>query len=242
MRRGFKCKNEILNALTNKYNEIVGANYNRDYIEAIQDFEQIAEKMLRVILNNFYNNDKSRNQAWKTCKGALYEYAVFKCIQHIIINDKLLNQKFTVMMGDEAIVQHKDQIVIKNWSEIFPDVDILIIERATNMVKVIISCKTSLRERLTETAFWKRELERSNNTKEIRLVFITTDKDNELRTDTNRYILLHVIDSTFVTDPQKYNELVADYRNKYGNRTDFSQLISKVKAITEIGEFLHKLD
>lgn len=242
MRRGFKCKNEILNALTNKYNEIVGANYNKNYIEAIQDFEQIAEKMLRVILNNFYNNDKSRNQAWKTCKGALYEYAVFKCIQHIIINDKLLNQKFTVMMGDEAIVQHKDQIVIKNWSEIFPDVDILIIERATNMVKVIISCKTSLRERLTETAFWKRELERSNNTKEIRLVFITTDKDNELRTDTNRYILLHVIDSTFVTDPQKYNELVADYRNKYGNRTDFSQLISKVKAITEIGEFLHKLD
>ncbi len=105
-----------------------------------------------------------------------------------------------------------------------------------------ISCKTSLRERLTETAFWRRELERFDSTRGIHLVFITTDKDNELKIDTNRYILLHVVDCTFVTDPQKYNELVRSYKEKYGNREDFSRLMSKVKTIAEISDFLYSLD
>jgi len=88
----------------------------------------------------------------------------------------------------------------KGWT----DVDILIIEKYTNSVIAILLYKTSLRERLTETAFWKRELEKTRDMREIKLIFVTTDKDNELRTETNRYILLHVIDYTFITDPKKY--------------------------------------
>lgn len=73
-------------------------------------------------------------------------------------------------------------------------------------------------------------------------MFITTDKDNELKIDTNRYILLHVVDCTFVTDPQKYDELIRSYREKYENKKDFQKLISKIKIITEIGNFLRALD
>ncbi len=114
-------------------------------------------------------------------------------------------------------------------------------KKKTNFVRVIISCKTSLRERLTETAFWKRELEKTKNTQDIKLVFVTTDKDNELRIDTNRYILLHVIDCTFVTDPKKYKELIEAYSRKYGSRKDFTQLLSRVKFIGEIEDFLKNL-
>ncbi|RLE64597.1 MAG: hypothetical protein DRJ47_07440 [Thermoprotei archaeon] len=46
--------------------------------------------------------------------------------------------------------------------------------------------------------------------------FITTDKDNELRMDINHYILIHVIDCTFVTDPQKYDELIKVTRKDMG--------------------------
>lgn len=215
--------------------------YGGDYLEAVQDFDLIAETKLRDTLQEFYDNPRSRDQAWKTCKGSLYEYAVFKSIQQAVIKDEGLNRRFTVMEGDKASDRHRSQVTIRNWSEIFPDVDILIVEKDGNSVKAIMSCKTSLRERLTETAFWKRELEKSESTKDIRLVFITTDKDNELRIDTNRYILLHVVDCTFVTDPQKYNELVESYKNRYGDREDFSKLLSKIKKITEISDFLRSL-
>lgn len=241
MKRGFKCKGEVLIALTKKYDEIVSKEYYGNYLDAVQNFDDLAENKLRTILQDFYERPGSRDQAWRTCKGTLYEYAVFKVLNQMVIKDPELDCKFMVMRGDEVLLRYKDQVVIRNWSEIFPDIDIFIVEKRTNLVRVIISCKTSLRERLTETAFWKRELEKSDSTKDIKLVLITTDKDDELRIDTNRYILLHVIDCTFVTDPQKYEELIKSYKERYGDKKDFTKIISKVKNITDIKDFLHTL-
>ena len=75
----------------------------------------------------------------------------------------------------------------------------------------------------------------------IKLVFITTDRDNELRTETNRYIILHVVDYTFITDPNKYRELINAYEKKYGDREDFNQLLMRVKFIDEIENLIHQL-
>ena len=47
---------------------------------------------------------------------------------------------------------------MKNWSDIFPDVDFVIVNKVCNKAMAIISCKTSLRERLTETAFGVKSL------------------------------------------------------------------------------------
>lgn len=241
MRRGFKCKRVVLEALKQNYDNIVMDRYQGNFLEALKNFDTSAENSLRNILMRYYSNQRSRDQAWKTCKGSLYEYAVFKYIQQIINGNTKLRDKIVVLMGDDALIPHKDQIVIKNWSEIFPDVDILIIERNTNFIIAILSCKTSLRERLTETAFWRRELEKTRDMKEIKLVFITTDKDNELRIETNRYILLHVVDYTFITDPKKYDELIKVYKKKYGSREDFDKLLVRVKLIDEIEEFMYQL-
>jgi len=156
-------------------------------------------------------------------------------IDHVIKSDKNLNAKFSALMGEDML-RLKYQFVIRNWSDIFPDVDILIVEQ--DRVRVIVSCKTSLRERLTETAFWKRELERNESTRDIKLVFVTTDKDNELQQDVNRYILLHVLDCTFITDLQKYKSLIEYYKQKYGSKQDFDKLLSKIKFIGSFKEFL----
>ncbi len=203
MRRGFKCKKEVLENLKRNYDQIVVNRYNQSFLEALKNFDSIAENNLRSILREYYSNQRSRDQAWRTCKGSLYEYAVFRYIQNIIKNNEMLKDKIMVIMGDEALISHKDQIVIRNWCDIFPDVDILVIEKETNLVIAILSCKTSLRERLTETAFWKRELEKTRDMTDTKLVFVTTDKDNELRIETNRYILLHVVDYTFITRSQQ---------------------------------------
>lgn len=241
LRRGFKCKQELIKLLKENYCSIVEREYNEDYIFALTRFDEISENRLRNLLLNFYDNPKSRNQAWRSCKGELYEYAVFKALNQVISHNKKLSKKLDILIGDEALLQHKDKIVIKNWSEIYPDVDILVIEKQTGNVKAIISCKTSLRERLTETAFWKRELERRESTKNVKLLFVTTDKDNELKIDTNRYIILHVIDCTFVTNPEKYKQLIKAYEEKYGERKDFKILLSKVRKFSEIAEYLENL-
>jgi len=241
IRKGFKCKKEILEKLKECYNSIVRNKFRGSFLDALKNFDSLAEKELRKILINYYSNQRSQDQAWKTCKGSLYEYAVFKYIQNVVEKDKKLKNKIIAIMGEEALNAYKDQIVIKNWCDIFPDVDILVIEKQTNSVIAILSCKPSLRERLTETAFWKRELEKKRSTKKIKLVFITTDKDNELRTETNRYVLLHVVDHTFITDPKKYNELIEAYKKKYGDRDDFYKLLIKIEFIDKIKGFIELL-
>lgn len=231
--RGFRCRKEVIELLKKEYENIVRNKFNGDYLETLKAFESVAEENLRQMLEDFYSNQRSRDQAWKNCKGELYEYAVYKYIESVA-------KELGYVVLDSSFQNFKDQVTIRNWSEIYPDVDLLIVKN--DKVKVIVSCKTSLRERLTETAFWKRELEQNDSTKNIRVVFVTTDKDNELQQDVNRYILLHVLDCTFVTDPEKFERLIDCYKRKYGDRDDFKTLLSKVRLISEFKEFLRSLD
>ncbi len=157
MGRGARCRREVLETLRESYDNFVLKRYNGCFIEALEDFNKLAESSLRSVLTHYYSNQRSRDQAWRSCKGALYEYAVFRGIQSVIESKRELREKLAVMMGDEVMVSYRDQIVIRNWCDILPDVDMVIVEKESNSVKAIISCKTSLRERLTETAFWKRE-------------------------------------------------------------------------------------
>ena len=241
MRRGFKCRKDVIEKLTTYYDSLTKGKYKGSFLKSLKNFEFLAENEIRRILGDYYDKERSRNQAWRSCKGELYEYAVFRFLKQIIGNDEHLKNKIDVVMGDEALSTYKDQIVIRNWSDILPDADIVLVDKINRNILAILSCKTSLRERLTETAFWKRELEKTKANFKIKLIFVTTDKDNELRTETNRYILLHVVDYTFITDPKKYDELINSYKAKYGKRDDFNELLSKVKPIDEFGDFIYTI-
>ena len=200
------------------------------YINALINFDNIAENKVRSILGT----GTSADQAWKSCKGALYEYAVCKAIEEIFNNIPELNSKLDVIHGSMLKQKHKNQITITNWTDILPDVDFAVIDKSTEIVRAIISCKTSLRERLTETAFWKKEIQN----RKIEYVFITTDKDDELRNDRNRYIVMHVLDYTIITDPAQLNNVINTWRTKYGNKSDFNQLIMKIGGIRKLCEVL----
>ena len=138
MRRGFKCKKEVLEALKEDYDSIVRKKFQENFLEALKNFDSLAENNLRDVLVRYYINQRSRDQAWRTCKGSLYEYAVFRYIQDIVENNEILNENIRVLMGDEALTSYKEQLVIRNWCDIFPDVDILIIEKYTNSVIAIL--------------------------------------------------------------------------------------------------------
>jgi len=108
MKRGFKCKEKIIKELKSKCDETVAGVYHGNFLEAIK--------------------------AWKSCKGELYEYVVFRYIENIIEGDDLLKDKIMIMRGDETLVFYKEELSIRNWKEIFPDVDIAMIKKDTKSI------------------------------------------------------------------------------------------------------------
>ena len=222
-----RCRN--FSTLRQKYDNEVNARGD-SYISALIKFDDIAENRVRGILGT----GTSADQAWKSCKGTLYEYAVCKAIEEIFNKIPELSSRLDVIHGSMLSLNYKNQITIKNWAEILPDVDFAVIDKSNERVKAIISCKTSLRERLTETAFWKREIQNRG----IEYVFITTDKDDELRSDNNRYIVMHVLDYTIITDRIQLHKVINTWREKYRNKSDFNQLIMKIGGMRKLCEVL----
>ena len=239
MKKNIRCKKELFEELIISYDSLVASEFGGSWLKALENFEVLAERKLRVLVRKFYPKSRSGDQAWRSCKGKLYEYAVFRYIKEEIEKDGQLRETFELEWGEEIIENYSLQVAISNWTEIFPDLDLALIDKNSKKVKVILSCKTSLRERVTESAFWRRELERKG-LDDIKFVFITTDKDNELKNDTNRYILLHVLDCTFITDPKRYEGLLRIYQNRFGQKSDFGKLLLKVRPICEVTNFLRE--
>lgn len=241
MRRGFKCRNDVFVLLKTAYDKLVEQMFGGSYLDAIEQFETISEQKIRPTLCSVYYDLNRASQAWKSCKGSLYEYAFLRLLQQVLKNNPDLKHVRVVDEGN--LSSYKNQIVIKNWTDIIPDADILLIRTTpdgTHKVCAIFSCKTSLRERLTETAFWKREYDRQN--RDIKFVLVTTDKDDELRTDTNRYIILHVLDYVIITDPKQHSNLTNTYKIKYGHKkSEIDQLLKKLKPPAELPQVLRNL-
>ena len=76
---------------------------------------------------------------------------------------------------------------------------------------------------------------------EIKFVFVTTNKDDELEREPNRYIMLHVLDYVLITDPLKYETLKVALSKRYGNRSDFRRLTAKIKSLDELDSLLKAL-
>jgi len=228
-----------------KYDEVVSKKYKNDYINALESFESIAEKIIRPLFTEYLERlgkpKRSIDQSWRKRKGDLYEYAVIQALKNIIEQDEKLKNKLQVLGKWEIKQSIKDKIAIRNWSKIYPDVDILILDTRENKVITIISCKTSLRERLTETAYWKYELMKHENTKNVKVIFVTTDKDEELHKDVNRYIAMHVIDCTFITDPKKYLKLMKCYKKMYSSKDKFNIIKEKIRPFREIIIYLSNI-
>lgn len=213
---------------------------NKNFIEAVELFENIAEGGVRLqfsrILAGAGKNQRSIDQAWRSCKGSLYEYAICRALNEILTGDTSLAQRIDIIHGSKLDIYARKQLVIRNWSDILPDADFAIINKKCGKVVAVLSCKTSLRERLTETAFWARELK----PKGIDIIFITTDKDEEITAEVNRYIVMHVLDYTVITDPQRYDKIIDEWRRSYGNKPDFNIKINKLLKFIDIISLLRQ--
>jgi len=125
-------------------------------------------------------------QSWRAFKGKNLE----KLIQFIITDEveelglKVINgNKFerTINLSRE-LSQVKRNLAI-DYGEFglhLPDVDIIIYNPDNYKVLAAISSKVTLRERISQTGYWKLKLIQDETTKHIKVYFITPDEDGTL--------------------------------------------------------------
>lgn len=189
-------------------------------------------------LKNEYVEQYSE-QSWHVYIGNKFQNVV-----HALIKSRLKELKnrdagfdgFEILTGDDAkknsVIKRKISIEYGDFL-LIPDVDSAIVwldnkQPWESEVLAIISCKTSLRERIAQTCYWKLKLLSSDITKGIRLFLATTDNDNDfaIKSGTSRY------------EGMTRNRLIAEYElnGVYILREDFKKdwESDKVKRFDQI--------
>jgi len=128
---------------------------------------------------------RDHEQSWRAFKGKNFEklirYIMKSKIEAIglkIIDGNKLEAKS--LLPDMS--QLKRNLVV-NYGEFgmhLPDVDMVVYEPKTIRVLAVISSKTSLRERIAQTGYWKLKLASDELTEHIRVYFVSPDEDGTL--------------------------------------------------------------
>lgn len=125
-------------------------------------------------------------QSWRAFKGKNFE----KLIRHII-SEPIQSLGLEIVNGDKLerskrLSRQLDTVkrnIAVNYGEFglhLPDADIIIFNPGNSRVIAILSSKTSLRERIAQTGYWKLKLSENENTEHIKVYLITSDTDGDL--------------------------------------------------------------
>ena len=171
---------EDLKKLYNKMQERRGEEAYR----YVQEFLQEAQELHGAYLAE-HEPHKDKGQSWRSFKGQNFE----KLIQYIITESiealglKMVNGK---KLESVRLPQQLDAVkrnVTVNYGEFglrLPDADIIVYNPENSQVIAVISSKTSLRERIAQTGYWKLKLLESQNTAHIKVYLVTPDTDKDL--------------------------------------------------------------
>ncbi len=138
---------------------------------------------------------KDRGQSWRPIKGAGLE----KIIAYILRQElEVLNLELLSLrdVGDTL------KIDFGEYGKHHPDVDMAVCQGNRQRILAILSIKSSLRERITQTAYWRYKLNNSPKTSHIKVFLVTPNSDNILRNDKEpkkpRAIVEADIDATYI--------------------------------------------
>ena len=158
--------------------------------------------------------EKDKGQSWRSFKGKNFE----KLLQYIITSSiealglEVVNgSKLTSMRLSQRLDTVKQNVVI-NYGEFglqLPDADIVVYNPENYQVIAVISSKTSLRERVAQTGYWKSKLLENEATAHIKVYLITPDtKDLMKRSPAKkpRIIAEVELDGTYVLTEENLEE------------------------------------
>ena len=169
--------NGILMPILEKYLEKYGkAEIHKYFFEILNETKGIFQEK--------YND--TNGQKWRNESGTMLELLVI-----YFLHKEIMELGYDITTDDE-INSSNSGILEKVWHNIvlkygkysiLPDSDIVIYNPKTAEVKAIISCKSSVRERFAQTLYWKVKLSTNERTKNIKMYFVTVDKEyNEKKT------------------------------------------------------------
>ena len=174
--------------LKNMYREIRRQEGARAYKSVSQLLKDAKERHKQDFLKDKPEGD--HEQSWRSFKGKNFE----KLIQYIITEsiealglkiangDRLDRSKKLPQELDS--VKRNVSIHYAGFGLQLPDADIIVYDPNDFQIVAVISSKTSLRERIAQTGYWKLKLLESGNTAHIKVYLITADTDKDL---TKRY-------------------------------------------------------
>lgn len=157
-------------------------------------------------------------QSWRAFKGKNLE----KLVEYII-RDEVHSLGLEVINGNSLGIRRGDNLseqygkvkrnLLVDFGEFghhLPDVDIIIFHPKTCKVIAVLSSKVTLRERITQTGYWKLKLSSDQITKHIKVYFVTPDEDHTLITKLpakkGRAIVETDLDGTYVLTPDTIEE------------------------------------
>lgn len=158
----------------------------------------------------------NHEQSWHAFKGKglerLVQYIITEEVEKLglkVVNGNRLERSTNLPM---ELGQVKRNLAI-DYGEFglhLPDVDIIIYHPRTCKVLAAISSKVTLRERITQTGYWKLKLLQDEATKHIRIYFITPDEDGTLTykkpVKKGRAIVEVDLDGSYVLTEKKIEE------------------------------------
>lgn len=127
-------------------------------------------------------------QSWHKFIGDIFQLVVYSILKGYINRLKSENPEFKSLdifteseVKDNEIIERKLAVKYGEFL-LLPDTDMAIVdynfaEPWKSEVLAIISCKTSLRERIAQACYWKLKLLSSDVTKNVRVFLATTDND-----------------------------------------------------------------
>ena len=162
-----------------------------------------------------HETGKDIGQSWRSFKGKNFQ----KLIQDIItesieklglkvVNDDTLES--SQLPQELDIVKQNMEINYGEFGKRLPDADIVVYNPEDSRVVAIISSKTSLRERIAQTGYWKFKLLENENTKHIKVYLITPDRDKDFTkvdpANKPRVIAEVELDGTYVLTTEELEE------------------------------------
>lgn len=181
--------------------------------EAYKYISDVFEKAKVAHKEDFLNRNPKGNhqQSWNNFKGNCFQ----ELLQHIITE---LIEPFGLRVVSDDDLNREDldvvrQNVLIDFGEFemrLPDADIVVYNPENDRVIAIISSKTSLRERVAQTGYWKFKLLESENTAHIKVYLITPDSDKIFKrrnlTRKERVIVEIDLDGTYVLTKEDVEE------------------------------------
>jgi len=161
---------------------------------------------------------KDFEQSWKPFKGHNLENLILYIIQKEIevLELKVVSGSKFEKIRPENLTKELSRVkrnVSVDFGEFglhLPDVDLVIYDPQNCEVIAILSSKTTLRERIAQTGYWKIKLFNNAATKNIKVFFFTLDEDGDLclkkPTKKSRAIVETDIDGSYVMSEEEIEE------------------------------------